>query len=136
MNITFEGKDEIMDSVRFSWYVNSTVNEYRVSIDFCGAIDEDGEQNLDASCFADITICETKRNDPALMDRIYNQALNRDIDVTREYDTVMVNAPNIRDNITCRNESSYSDTMMDLSNMFSALTSVLMEYEITKDIDG
>ena len=135
MNITFDGKDEIMDGVSFSWYVKSTANEYRVSIDFCGAIDEDGEQNLEASCFADITICETKRNDPVLMNRIYNQALNRDIDVTRDYDTVMVNAPDIRENITCRNESSYSDTMMDLNNMFSALTSVLMEYEITKDID-
>lgn len=104
MNITFEGRELSFNNVTLSWYVESPVNEYRVSVDFIGGFDDDEDDEiLESSIYADITIYEVKHNDLFLMDRIYNQALNRGLDVTRNCDTVMVNAPEIRENITCRN---------------------------------
>jgi hypothetical protein len=136
MNITFESKEYPFDDVAFSWYVTSPVNEYRVTISFCGAMQEDGEEMLESSMCADIWIDEIRENNPDILDKVTEKLKKADIEYERNVETIMVCAPDIRESITCRNESDYGSTISDLNTMISALTQTLIEAEVSSVINS
>ena len=133
MNIKFEEKAESFDNVTFSWYITSSVNEYRVIIDFVGAINEDGEEDIVGSMCAEISVNEIKHHDHDTL-----EAIRQKISLIMGYDqnTFMVNAPDIRESLYLTNESSYSDTMDYFNLIMTGLASVLIDKETRADMDA
>lgn len=132
MQINFEGISRNFNDVVFDWYVKG-VNNYRLSISFIGAIDEDENEDLHNAIYADIDIIETGHHDPDILKEIQEQ-LKDDIEFQTYSDAVMISAPEIRDILTARNEASYEDTIEDFNKILGTLTAVLVKHE-SKDIE-
>ena len=134
MNITHEQRQGIMDTAIESWYITSYDNEYRLQMELVGAIDDDGNQINDCASMAYITLTETKRRIPLLMDKIEHALNDISSEMMRGTETIMQNAPDVREYILLKNESSYYETCIDLKNLFNAVMKVLTEEEISRDI--
>lgn len=129
MNIEFIGKEKTFDDVIYTWSIQSKVNSYNLIIEFIGGLDENGEENLYNSSFADISLHEVDHHDKGLLDEIA-ALISNDIEIETYTDTVMISAPDIRESITTRNESSFDDTLSDYNKILFAATGVLLLHEM------
>ena len=129
MNIEYIGKDTCFDNVTLTWAITSKVNSYNLTIEFCGGIEENGEENLYNSAFADITLHEVDHHDKGLLDEIA-ALVSKDIDIETYNEPVMISAPDIRESITTRNESSFDDTLRDYNKLLMAATGIILLHEM------
>lgn len=129
MNITFEEKTYPFDDIEYSWYIESSVNDYRVTMNICGAVDEDGNENPYGGIMGTISIYEVSHNLVDVFDKIQTALTDAGLEPGRNAETIMVNAPDIREYMDIRNESSFDDTLNDLNTVISVLTAVLFAAE-------
>lgn len=131
MRIDFEGKSIMMEDISYTWIIESEINSYRLSLVFIGGIDENGEQFLEGSCMAYISLNEIAHNIPSIIDQINSKT---DIESKIESDTIMINAPEDRLTIMIENTSSYSDTMNDFNKLLTTTINTLMQMELNQII--
>lgn len=131
MNISFSCKEELFDNVTFAWVIESAINTYNLSIEFCEGINEDGEQDLSSSCYADIELTEIDHHDHDLMLKVFD-LLKDDVDIELEQNYLQFGDDN--ETIFTRNESSYDDTMSELEQFMVAITEVLSKMEVRECI--
>lgn len=129
MRIDYEGKSVMMDNISYTWFIESDINSYRLSLEFIGAIDEEGNEEPELSCYADIDLTEINHHDKALMDEIENM-LKNEIEIERKSDVVMICAPKTLEYLTTRDEDSYPTTMAKFQLLMAAVTNVLALHEM------
>ena len=129
MNITFEEKTYPFDDIEYSWYIRSSVNDYRVTMNICGAIDEDGTENPYGGIMGTISIYEVSHNLVDVFDKMQTALTDAGLEPERNADTIMVNAPDIREYMDIRNESSFDDTLQDLNTVISVISTTLFNEE-------
>ena len=132
MRIDFEGKSIMMEDISYTWFIESEINSYRLSLEFIGGIDENGNQDLESSALAYISLNEITHNIPEIIDQINTKA---DIESTIESDTIMNCAPEDRLSIISENTSSYSDTMADFNKLLTTTINTLMQMELKQTIE-
>ncbi len=132
MRIDFEGKSIMMEDISYTWFIESEINSYRLSLEFIGGIDENGNQDLVSSTLAYISLNEITHNMPEIIDQINTKA---DIESTIESDTIMNCAPEDRLSIISENTSSYSDTMADFNKLLTTTINTLMQMELKQAIE-
>ena len=105
MTREFESKNVCWDDVYITEYLTTAKNEYRITKVFCGGINEEGEEDLESSCYCEICVYETTQNDGKTLERLIEM-------FNGEYDeeVVMISAPDLRRVARFINESSLADT--------------------------
>ena len=129
MRIKFLEKEIIFGSVSYAYSIKSKYNYYYLTISFCGGINEDGEQDLHSSFFADIELIEMKKHNHELLSEVFD-LLKNDIDVKYDSPFLTINSEDNREVITTRNESSFDDSMKDFNKFLMAVTGVLLKHEM------
>lgn len=63
MNIDFENKAETdYNDIAYSWYIRSNYGDYRLTMNFIGALNDDGNIDFDLSSFCSISLYEVENN--------------------------------------------------------------------------
>ena len=134
MDIKFESKDRIFDDLTFSWYVSSQLNDYRITLTFCGAIDESGNENIYSSINCCISIYEVSANKPYIMQLLKEKIENKlSIELEEDNDLIYDTFPDWRDSIFYIDYDSFDYSMEILKTFVESLASTL---EIDADIDN
>ena len=105
MTRKFEGKSFFCDDVILTEYLANDENDYRIEMYFVGGINEEGEEDLESSCYCEISVYEVTPNNGKTISRLI-EMFNGEYDE----DVVMISAPDIRRVARFRNESSLADT--------------------------
>lgn len=136
MRIKFLEKERNFDDVSYAYSIKSKFNNYFLTITFCGGINEDGEQDLHSSCYADIELIEMKKHNHELLSEVFD-LLKNDIDVKYDSPFLTINNDD-REIITTRNESSFDDSIKDFNKFLIAVTGVLLKHEMmnNEDLEG
>ncbi len=137
--INFESKTEIMDDVILNWHINSPLNEYRLTMQFSGAIDENGNIDIYNSSFCEISINEIESHKPYILETI-KELIENTLNITLStYDeSILLYSPDIRSSIYYRDEDSL-ESSISIANEFvkqlCKVTSIESE-EIELSIDS
>ena len=133
MNITFEDKDRLYDDLTFSWYITSELNEYRLTMTFCGAIDEDGNEDLYSSMNCEIALNEVAENKPYIMQTIKEKIENKlSIELAEDNELIYNTFPDIRNSIYYMDEDSF-DSSMDVLKAFIEAVASTLDLEVNVD---
>ena len=132
MKIKFSCKDMCVGNITYAWVIESTVNDYNLSIEFCGAVNEEGEVNLHSSCFAEIELTEMHHCDPDILTEVQN-IISNDLEVER----TQIYKPfgDDKETLRIRNESSFDSTIEDYNTILMAITAVLLKHEMIDEIE-
>lgn len=134
IRVEFEEKTDIFDDVVLNWYIESPLNDYRLTMQFCGAIDEDGNEDLNSSCFCEISINEVENHKSYIIDTI-KERIENDINIELEKSSmsILLYAPDVRSSLYYRDESSL-DSSVNVAKSFLKHLSAVVDSEID-DID-
>lgn len=134
IRVEFEEKTDIFDDVVLNWYIESPLNDYRLTMQFCGAIDEDGNEDLNSSCFCEISINEVENHKSYIIDTI-KERIENDINIELEESSmsILLYAPDVRSSLYYRDESSL-DSSVTVAKAFLKHLSAAVDSEI-EDID-
>ena len=133
MNITFEDKNKLYDDLTFSWYITSELNEYRLTMTFCGAIDEDGNEDLYSSMNCEIELNEVAENKPYIMQTIKEKIENKlSIELEDYSETIYNTFPDTRNSIYYIDEDSY-DSSMDVLKAFIEAAASTLDLDVNID---
>lgn len=135
MRIDYEGKTEFMGSdLVYTWFIESAINSYRLSLSFLGCFDEDGKEDIETlTSQSIIELTEIDHHDPKLLTEVKSM-LKNDMDVEIGSDVVMINAPKNLEYLETRDETSYPSTMAKYQLYISAITNVLTRHEMKGEI--
>lgn len=118
MIVKLESREFFQDDVVMTWRVTKGLNEYIIEKWYCGGIDEDGNEDLQGSCFCDISVFEIIAGNHDVVEKI---AKEYDGEITEE--EVYITFPDVKWNVCVRNEQSYDDT----SRIFDEFVKIIEE---------
>ena len=128
MNIYFEDKelDTYNDDVIYEWYMSSSHGDYRLVMRFCGAINENEEENIDLSSFCNISLNECTSNDSCFIESIKKRVEDElSIEFETYEATVMICAPDIRREIYIDDEYGVDNSIKIAKSILHAAADVL-----------
>lgn len=71
MTIEFENKTaNDYNDIEYSWYIRSNYGDYRLTMNFIGALNDDGNIDFDLSSFCCISLNEVQNNRPEMLQAI------------------------------------------------------------------
>lgn len=71
MTIDFENKTASdYNDIEYSWYIRSNYGDYRLTMNFIGALNDDGSINFDITSFCCISLNEVQNNRPEMLQAI------------------------------------------------------------------
>lgn len=134
IKVEFEERTDIFDDVVLNWYIESPLNDYRLTMQFCGAIDEDGNEDLTSSYFCEISINEVENHKSYIIDTV-KERIENDINIELEESSmsILLYAPDVRSSLYYRDENSL-DSSVNVAKAFLKHLSAVVDSEI-KDID-
>ncbi len=122
IRVEFEERTDIFDDVVLNWYIESPLNDYRLTMQFCGAIDEDGNEDLNSSCFCEISINEVENHKSYIIDTVKERIEN---DINIELEESSMYAPDVRSPIYYRDESSFDSSIQYAKEFLKHLCAVI-----------
>lgn len=134
MDIKFESKDITFDDLTFSWYVSSQLNDYRIILTFCGAIDNIGNEDIYNATNCCISLYEVSTNKPYIMQLLKEKIENKlTIELEEDNELIYNTFPEWRDSIFYIDYDSFDKSIEILKTFIEALASTL---EVDADIDS
>ncbi len=126
INIYFEEKNYIFDDINFNWYISSALNDYRLQVSFIGAIDEDGNENLNNSCFCEVSLYEVEQHKPYIMKTVKERIENAcSIELNGYEETIYMCASDVRSSIYYRDENSFDSSIQYAKEFLKHLCAVI-----------
>lgn len=135
MTIHFEDKNTTFDTVSFSWFIHSDLNDYRLIMAFCGAIDEENNEDIENASSCCISLNEVSSNKPYIMQTIKEKIeMKLSIELDEDNDLIYNTFPDWRDSIYYNDYTGFDNTI-DILKAFIEATAGTLEIN-NIDIDN
>ena len=129
MNVFFEGTCESdYNDACSSWYISSSYGDYRLSMNFIGALNDDGFIDLDLTSFCTISLNEVQNNKPELLQAI---KVRIEDELSIEMDTYNESVYNTNPELK---SSIYIDDFNGFDNSIQIATALLNAHSLIKKI--
>ena len=110
MKVSIEESYTIFDDLICPEYIKTKKNEYRLIMDYVGAIQEDGETVPECSIMCVISLNETTHNDGKTIEAIKKVLSEKGLEPETSTETVFDTFPDIRRELSIIDESSFDDS--------------------------
>ena len=114
------------EDIERDYYIKSKVDDYRICITYIDAITEDGEEFIEGSAMAVISVNEIRHHQPEFLKRIAEKV---DMEWEFEDETIMNTIPEIRSSINCYDTTDYDST----EDTIKQIIETILEFE--KEVD-
>ena len=120
MYINFEGKDTdyTFENIVYSWYISTAYGDYRLSMTFYGAYDEEENENIESSMSCTIEFNEVTESRAHFI-QVLKDKIENDLDEELTYfnETLYNSAPELRAGLYIDDYSSF-DSSLEIAKTF------------------
>lgn len=120
MYINFEGKDNdaLFENIVYSWYISTAYGDYRLSMTFYGAYDEEGKEDIYSAMSCTIEFNEVTESRAHFI-QVLKDKIENDLDEELTYfnETLYNSAPELRAGLYIDDYSSF-DSSLEIAKTF------------------